>query len=204
MTDEPLDGYLNRMSRNIHALDENIEDVRKAPKDEKPAEKRARLKLLRDMIELQNTSLLAVKTHLLGRDETGAPVEPPDNWEGDANAQIEFERYFNSQLSPWTRDSLKVKCVDCGVEGEEVSGRELEGWTSYFDLCGKCYEKRKTSPKILECEECHVKSEEVSHRKSPGHWIGDILFDGNEYDLCNKCYDKRTTKSYGESEANQL
>lgn len=70
------------------------------------------------------------------------PLEPPEKWVDDANNQVEFERYFKNQLAPWTLDDLKVKCVDCGVESEEVRGRELEGWTGYFDLCGKCFDKR--------------------------------------------------------------
>jgi len=57
------------MRKNIYALDESIEDVRKVPKGEKPVDKRVRLKLLRDLVELQNQTLVAVKTHLLGRDE---------------------------------------------------------------------------------------------------------------------------------------
>jgi hypothetical protein len=73
---------LNRLGRNLDSLDESIEDARKAPKGEKPSDKRARMKLLRDVIELQNQTLLAAKSHLLGRDETGSPVEPP-NWFDD-------------------------------------------------------------------------------------------------------------------------
>lgn len=148
LTGEKLNGYLDRMRMNLHALDESIENVRKSPKGEKPVDKRARLKLLRDMVELQNQTLVAVKTHLLGRDETGAPVEPPDKY--DHNAQIEFERYFNNQLSPWTQDDLKLECDECGVKSEDVSNRRFPHnfpeADEYYDLCGKCYDKRSTEP----------------------------------------------------------
>jgi hypothetical protein len=87
---KPLNGYLDRMRRNISSLDESIEDVRIAPIGEKPVDRRARLKLLRDLVELQNQTLVAVKAHLLGRDETGTPVEPEDYYA--KNPEVEFER----------------------------------------------------------------------------------------------------------------
>ena len=104
------------------------------------------MKLLRDMVELQNSTLAAVKTHLLGRDETGAASEPPDVY--GHNDQIEFERYFTNQLSPWTEDDLKLKCEDCGLKSEEVSNHTFTHpypqETEYFDLCPKCYGKRSS------------------------------------------------------------
>jgi hypothetical protein len=131
------------MRKNLYALDESIESVRKGDKGEKLAEKRARLKLLRDLIELQNSTLISIKTHLLGRDQTGAPIEPPDSFDG--NDQVEFERYLKRQLSPWTLDDLKLECEDCGVESEDVSTRQIRHEhraDEYPDLCSKCYEKR--------------------------------------------------------------
>ena len=100
MTAKTLPGYLNRMRRNLESLDESIDATHKVPRGEKATDKRARLKLLRDLIELQNASLLTVKTHLLGRDQTGAGNEPADVY-GD-NDQVEFERYFKNMLAPWT------------------------------------------------------------------------------------------------------
>jgi hypothetical protein len=85
------------MRRNISSLDESIEAVRKAPEGEKAAEKKAKLKLLRDLVELQNGTLLAVKTHLLGRGETGTPVEPEDYY--SKNPEVEFERAFCTMTS---------------------------------------------------------------------------------------------------------
>ena len=140
---KPLNGYLDRMRKNIHVLDESIESVSKTPRNEKPAEKRARLKLLRDFVELQNAMLVAVKTHLLGRDETGASKEPPDSYDG--NDQVEFERYFKRILAPWSEDDLKLKCESCHREREDVSTRHIpheDGDDEYIDLCDKCYEKR--------------------------------------------------------------
>lgn len=43
-----FDGYLNRLRRNIDALDESIEESRRKSKGEKTSDGRARLKLLRD------------------------------------------------------------------------------------------------------------------------------------------------------------
>jgi hypothetical protein len=146
MSRKLLNGYLNRLERNLKSLDASIEDVRKTPKGEKPSDKRARLKLLRDLVELQNSTLVAVKTHLLGRDQTGATNEPADVY-GD-NDQVEFERYFKNQLSPWTIDDLKLECEDCGLKNEHVSNHTFTHpyprETEYFDLCPKCYDKRTT------------------------------------------------------------
>jgi hypothetical protein len=147
---------LNRLSRNLDALDESIESVRKMPKGEKPAERRARLKLLRDLVELQNCSLTSVKTHLLGRDETGASREPADYY--DSNDQIEFERYFKTFLGPaWTKDDLKIECRSCGECREDVSAHyfpeirdadfKLVKESETLDLCPKCYEKRSVIEK---------------------------------------------------------
>jgi len=151
LTDEPLNGYLDKVRRNIQALDESIESTRKAPEGEKVAERRARLKLLRDLIELENVTLTGVKSHLLGRDETGAPGEPVGTW--DYNSQVMFERSFHYLLTPWTLDLLKLKCQDCGIESEEVSHHNFqEIRDSHYntivraedaDLCPKCVEKRK-------------------------------------------------------------
>ena len=63
---KPLNGYLDRMNRNIHALDEGIEQARIADEKEYRGERRARVKLLRDLIELQNSTLTIVKSYLLG------------------------------------------------------------------------------------------------------------------------------------------
>jgi hypothetical protein len=136
------------MRRNIDTLDESITDVRKAPGDEKAVDKRARLKLLRDLVELQNQTLAAVKTHLLGRDETGAPNEPIDV--NEHNDQVEFERRFREMLSPWTQADLKLTCERCKVAGETVSHRTFQNyWTTGTnsiqykeqELCRDCYEK---------------------------------------------------------------
>ena len=151
MTDEtPLNGYLDKLRRNVEALDESIETTRRAPDGEKVAERRARLKLLRDLIELENATLTAVKTHLLGRDETGAPNEPNDTW--DYNSQVMFERSFHYFLTPWTLDLLELKCEDCGIESEnvghhrfgEIRDRLYNVLSAQQDLnlCPECYEKR--------------------------------------------------------------
>ncbi len=151
----PLNGYLDRMRKNIQSLDENIEGLRNVPKAEKAGEKRARLKLLRDMIELQNMTLQAIKTHLCGRDETGAPNEPPDFYHDSNDPQVEFERSFRKFLSPWSQDDLKLKCEDCNVNNEEVTHHEFPSidqpgspWKILVpnedaDLCSSCARKRE-------------------------------------------------------------
>jgi hypothetical protein len=45
---------------------ENVENFRRVPKGEKPADNARDSKLLRDLVELQNQALAAVKTHLFG------------------------------------------------------------------------------------------------------------------------------------------
>ena len=101
--------------------------------------------------------MIAAKTHLLGRDETGATKEPPDVY--DDNDQVEFERYFHGIFSSWTQDELKLKlkCEDCAVESEDVSSRSFEKQvplgigdmtttgTQYHNLCQRCYDKRTTA-----------------------------------------------------------
>ena len=132
-----LHGYLDRLRENLEVLDSAIDDTKAMPK--KGAEGRARLKAIRDLVELRNATLLNIKVHLLGRNETGAPYEPEDLW--NDNPEIMFERWFNSQMAPWTREDLKLTCKDCGKESEEIIARSD---CSHVDLCDVCYEKRQT------------------------------------------------------------
>jgi len=137
------------LRENVLVLDEQIAVARKMSKPKGKADKALALqwaKTLRDLVELRNTTLGNIKMHLLGRAETGAATEPPDAY--SENTQVEFERYFRNQLSPWTQDDLKLECEDCGLKSEGVSNRHFSH--SYpepdedFDLCGKCYDKRAT------------------------------------------------------------
>jgi len=73
-------------------------------------------KCLKDLIELRNSTLTNIKTHLLGRDESGAPIEPPGHEGYDGDNLVLFEREFQTFLSPWTQEDLKLKCEDCGVK----------------------------------------------------------------------------------------
>jgi hypothetical protein len=141
-----LNGYLDHLRENLETLDDQIVNARKMSKPKGKGDKSAALqwaKTLRDLVEVRNQTLLNIKAHLLGRDETGSVSEPPDFYSG--NAQVMFERDFRGLLAPWTREDLKLKCEDCGKESEEVSRRkfphEYEA-DEYFDLCDKCYEKR--------------------------------------------------------------
>jgi hypothetical protein len=146
-------GYLDRLGENVEVLDEAIASARKPSKGEKPADKRARLKLIRDLVELRSTALLNIKAHMNGRDESGAIQEPPDVY--DYNSQIEFERYFRSLMEPWTLSDLKLTCEDCGVESEDVSHHYFEDIhdsnyrtlvnSESAELCSQCVEKREAA-----------------------------------------------------------
>jgi len=139
-------GYLDRLRENVESLDEAIATARTMSKKKgKDANALQWAKTLRDLIELRNTTLGNIKVHLLGRDETGAPIEPPDNENYDGDEQIMFERDFQAFLSPWTREDLRLKCEDCGIESEEVSLRRFyRTYVSdvYARLCPDCYRKR--------------------------------------------------------------
>ncbi len=199
-----LNGFLDHMRENLEVLDEQIAIARKRSKLKGNADKAVALqwaKTLRDLVELRNTTLANVKVHVLGRDETGAPTEPADYYNG--NSEVEFEHVFQTFLTPWTPQDLKLKCEDCNVNSEDVSTRKFYhayADDEYFDLCKKCYEKRQAADRVLECERCHVKSEDVKKRVPPGEWIGNTLFEGQSYNLCEKCYNKRTTESSEESQ----
>ena len=142
-----LKGYLDRLRENLVTLDEQIENARKMSKVKTKGDKAVALqyvKTLRDLVELRSKTLLEIKAHLLGREETGSVNEPPDVYNG--NNEVEFERAFKTFMAPWTREDLKLKCADCGLESEEVSTRQIQHKfdpDDYFDLCIGCYEKRK-------------------------------------------------------------
>ena len=147
-----IKGHLDRLRENLEVLDEAIANARKMSKPgNKGTDKAAALqwtKTLRDLVEVRNTTLLNIKSHLLGRDETGTPNEPQDVYDEDGSPQVEYERYFRTQLAPWTLQDLKLKCEDCSVESEETTTRHFPHEHSedeYFDLCDKCYEKRTAS-----------------------------------------------------------
>ena len=143
-------GYLDRLRENVEALDEAIATAKRMSKREDKSALQW-TKTLRDLVELRNSTLERIKVHLLGRDETGAPTEPPDHYDG--NELVEFERDFQNFLSPWTRKDLELECQDCHKFSEEVSQRRIiTSYTSYgapnyddFDLCPDCYAKRKAA-----------------------------------------------------------
>jgi len=147
-------GYLDRLRENVEALDEAIATAKaNSKKKGKDANALQWAKTLRDLVELRNATLTQIKSHILGRDETGAPTEPPDQY--DDNEQVYFERDFQNFLSPWTREDLELECEDCGKSSELVSRREIiASWTNYktipnspnydyFNLCPDCYAKRQ-------------------------------------------------------------
>lgn len=152
-------GYLDRLSQNIRILDEAVGNAQRIarPKKKGVVPNVQALKILRDLIELRNATLLETKAHLLGRDQTGAIREPADYYKADA--QVMYERDFQRFLEPWQKSDLKLECEDCGVENEEVESRPLtttvpskypnilpdEQETEYHNLCAKCYEKRITT-----------------------------------------------------------
>ena len=125
------------MRENLQTVDEQIANARVMSK-RKDATALQWSKTLRDLVELRNVQLDKIKAHLLGRDETGAVVEPENFW--DENPDVEFERLFKRQLGPWTIDDLKLECADCHEKSEDVSNRDLPDENR--DLCEKCYSKR--------------------------------------------------------------
>jgi hypothetical protein len=144
-----IKGHLSRLAENLEVLDEAIATARKMskPAGRKAVDKAAALqwtKTLRDLVEVRNSTLLNIKAHLLGRDETGTPNEPADVYDEGSRPQVEYERYFRSELAPWSLQDLKLKCQDCGVESEDVSGRQGHYSNQKdLDLCAGCLEKRQ-------------------------------------------------------------
>jgi hypothetical protein len=147
-------GYLDRLGQNLEVLDEEIERVRSVSKA-KGRDDRAALqwaKLLRDLVEQRNVTLTEIKAHLLGRDQTGAIRDPPDHYDG--SSQVMFERDFQQFFGGSKGSDLRLRCEDCGVEGEDVSPRLIVTQVSlgvgdytvprdeYHDLCPRCYKKR--------------------------------------------------------------
>ena len=134
------------MRENVESLDEAIATAQiMSKKKGKDANALQWAKTLRDLIELRNTTLGNIKVHLLGRDESGAAIEPPDHEDYDGDHLIMFEREFQAFLSPWSQEDLKLKCEDCGVESQEVSMRRFyRAYVSdvYARLCPDCYRKR--------------------------------------------------------------
>jgi rubrerythrin len=170
-----LNGYLDHLRENLETLDEQIANARKmSTPSRKGADKAAALqwaKTLRDLVELRNTTLLNIKTHMLGRDETGATTEPPDFYSG--NPEVMFERDFRTLLKPWHESDLRISCEDCGAESEDVFSRSFKKQvslgigdmttteTEHHDLCSRCYEKR-TAKDTDESEESSEASDPVS------------------------------------------
>jgi hypothetical protein len=144
------------LRENLEVLDEAVANARKMSKPaRKGADKAAALqwaKTLRDLVEVRNATLLNIKAHILGRDETGAVNDPANVY--SRNGEVMFERNFRRLLQPWTLEDLKLKCEDCGVESEDVFSRSFEKQvplgigdmmtteTEHHDLCSRCYEKR--------------------------------------------------------------
>jgi hypothetical protein len=97
-------------------------------------------------VQLRNETLEKIKAHLLGRDETGVVTEPSSHYYG--NSAIMFERDLRGSLSPWTKDDLKLKCENCGLENEEVSTRRFSHHCrddEYHTLCDECDQKQQFS-----------------------------------------------------------
>ena len=142
MTSE-FKGYLDRLRENLDVLDEQIEHAREMSKT-KDASALQWTKTFRDLVELRNVTLEKIKGHLLGRAESGVVNEPDDCW--DDNSQVMYERLFNSHMSPWTMEDLKLTCKDCGAKSEQVQCHlfSRSGGCDRINLCHDCFEKRKT------------------------------------------------------------
>ena len=136
-------GYLSRLRENLEVLDQQIDHAREMAKA-KDSTALQWAKTLRDLVELRNTTLEKIKGHLLGRGESGVVHEPDDYW--DDNSQVMYERMFNSHMSPWTMEDLKLTCKDCGAKSEQVKCHLFSrcGGCDRVNLCNACFEKRKT------------------------------------------------------------
>ena len=169
-----LNGYLDQLRENVATLDETLALARKMGKSKKAGDHHATiqtLKLIRDLAEVRNATLLSIKAHILGRDETGTVKEPANVYSG--NAQVMFERDFKRLLEPWTLEDLKLECEDCGAESEGVISRSFEKQvpfgvgdmmtteTEHHDLCSRCYAKR-TAKDTDESEESSEASDPAS------------------------------------------
>ena len=144
-------GYLDRLRENIEVLDEAIAIARESSKA-KENNNRMSLqwsKVLRELVELRNVTLINIKAHMIGRDQTGVVNEPLDHYDG--NQEVEFEREFQKFMK------LSIKCQDCGRESEEVSTRRIRHEAlipdEYVKLCNKCYQNRTNSEFVDEDEE---------------------------------------------------
>ena len=139
-----LHGFLDRLRENLETLDEQVALARKNSKGKGGLQW---AKLTRDLIEQRNLTLDRIKAHLLGRTEVGNIKEPKDYY--GSNPEVEFERTFQTFLSPWIRKDLRLPCTNCGKESEDVTQRQLvvgkDAWgndeTKYSDLCRKCFNK---------------------------------------------------------------
>jgi len=147
----PLNGFLDHLRENLAILDEQIENARAMSK-EKGTGALQWAKTLRDLIQLRNETLDKIKSHLLGRDETGAVKEPLDFHSSDNHPLTLFERRVHDYLAkPWTVEGLKIKCEKCGTESESTRTRAFEkfyvtnNYSRYIqredeDLCNPCYD----------------------------------------------------------------
>lgn len=142
------------MRDSLVALDEAIENAKTMGNESKNLQWS---KQLLNLIQLRDVMLTEIKGHLLGRDETGAVTEPPGVWEG--SPQVEYERFFNSQLREWSFEDLKLTCELCGKSSTEVrtfhspavvnaNFEELKAAEDHH-FCPECSEKR-ASRKVIE------------------------------------------------------
>jgi hypothetical protein len=159
LTDKKFRSYLDRLREDLEVLDETIATARKMSKPKGKADKETRAlalqwaKTLRDLIERRETTLAAIKVHLLGRNETGSPNEPQDCW--NENPEVMYERWFREQMSPWTLDDLKLRCEDCGIESEDVENHMFHEIRDRHyvalveqesaNLCPRCVQKREAA-----------------------------------------------------------
>ncbi|TSA43310.1 hypothetical protein D4R54_01130 [archaeon] len=146
-----LHGFLDHLRENLQILDEQIENARAMSK-EKGTGALQWAKTLRDLVQLRNETLDKIKSHLLGRDETGTVKEPLDFHSSQTHPLTLFERRVHDYLAkPWTVEGLRIKCEKCVTESETTQTRHYERYTvskdySYIqrkseDLCDPCYEK---------------------------------------------------------------
>ena len=149
-----LHGFLDHLRENLQILDEQIENAREMSKSKEKTDNSLQwAKTLRDLIQLRNETLDKIKSHLLGRDETGTVKEPLNFHSSQTHPLTLFERQVHDFLDkPWTVESLKIKCERCGTESDSTRTRAFERFytTNDYsksiqhddqDLCDGCYER---------------------------------------------------------------
>ncbi len=159
---EPLNGFLDHLRANLAFLDQMIIDAgailqKRTGRGHSLQSQREWSEHVADLLQQRKDLLDSIKLHVLGRDQVGAMNEP-----SGPNAQIEFERKFNTLLqTPWAVDGLKLTCKRCGLRSEDVTRRTIYGpptkdqlgfditQTEDVDICHTCFGRHENDKREI-------------------------------------------------------